>query len=214
MLRLLPIIAVAFGACAAGAVIDRIAVVVEKRAIKLSDIDSDLRATEFLNREPLDLGAQARRKAAERLIDQLLIAEAIASNGFAVPSEQEAGVLLNNLRRDRFSNSDERLLQALSGYGLTEKRLLAQLLWQFQAMRFVDQRFRPGVQVTDQQVRDYYDQRRAELERDAHGAAGFDALAPKIRETIEGEQVNQNFFQWLDQARRRNRIEFKQEAFQ
>jgi hypothetical protein len=199
--------AVVFGACAAGTVIDRIAVVVEKRAIKLSEIERDLRATEFLNREPLDLSAAARRKAADRLIDQTLIAEAIANNGFPGPTEKDAEALLSGLRRDRFGGSDERLREALAAHGLTEDRLLEQLLWQIQVMRFVDQRFRPGVQVTDQQVREYYDQH-------PHGAAGFDAMAPKIRETLEGEQIDKSFFQWLDQARKRNRIEFKEEAFQ
>ncbi len=198
---------------AAGVVIDRIAVIVDTRPIKLSDIERDLRVTEFLNRDPLDLGAQARRKAAERLIDQVVIGNAIMVNGFPGPSEKDANALLNDLRRDRFGGSDERLCRGLSKYGLTEKQLLEQLLWQLQVLRFIDQRFRPGVQVTDQQIRQYYDQHRADLER-ANPGKDFDALAPKIRATLEGEQINRNFFQWLDQARRRNRIEFRQEAFQ
>jgi peptidyl-prolyl cis-trans isomerase SurA len=213
MFRWLPIVAVASCCCAMCAVIDRIAVVVDRHAIKLSDIDRDLRVTEFLNRQPLDLGPQARRKAAERLIDQFVIEKAISTNGFPGPSEKDADALMKDLRRDRFGGSDERLRRALSSYGLTEDQLLEQLLWQLQVLRFIDQRFRPGVQVTDEEVRKYYDQHRSELER-ANPEAGFDALAPKIRATLEGEQVNQNFFQWLDQARKRARIEFEEEAFQ
>jgi hypothetical protein len=199
--------------CAASVVIDRIAVVVEKRAIKLSEIDRDLRVTEFLNRDALDLGPQTRRKAAERLIDQVVIREAILTNGLPGPSEKDADGLLNDLRRDRFGGSDARLREDLLRYGLTEDQLLAQLLWQLQVLRFIDQRFRPGVQVTDREIQDYYAQHRAELERQNPGA-GFEKLTPKIRATLEGEQINGNFFEWLDRAHKRQRIEFKQEAFQ
>jgi hypothetical protein len=49
---------------AAGVVIDRIAVIVDNHAIKTSDIDRDLRVTEFLNHEPLDTTVNVKRKAA------------------------------------------------------------------------------------------------------------------------------------------------------
>jgi hypothetical protein len=209
------VLALVSAVCAAGAtVIDRIAVVVERQAIKLSEIDRDLRVTEFLNREPLDLGPQARKKAAERLIDQVAIRNAVTANGFPGPSEKDADVLLADLQHDRFGGSAELLRQGLSQYGLTEKQLLEHLLWQLQVLRFIDGRFRPGVQVSDQEIRDYYTQHRAQLERENPGAAGFDALAPKIRATLEGEKIDKSFFQWLDQARGRSRIEFKQEAFE
>jgi len=142
-----------------------------------------------------------------------VIREAILTNGLPGPSEKDADVLLNDLRRDRFGGSDARLREDLLRYGLTEDQLLAQLLWQLQVLRFIDQRFRPGVQVTDREIQDYYAQHRAELERQNPGA-GFEKLTPKIRATLEGEQINGNFFEWLDRARKRQRIEFKQEAFQ
>jgi hypothetical protein len=106
-----------------------------------------------------------------------------------------------------------RLRQALSAYGLTEERLRAQLLWQLEVLRFIDQRFRPGVLVTDEEVQTYYNQHRSDLERQ-YPRTGFEALEPKIRASIEGDRVNRNFVQWLDRARQQNRIEYRQEAFQ
>jgi len=50
------------GASSAVVVLDRMAVIVGKHVIKTSDIDWDLRVTEFLNREPLDFSSQAKRK--------------------------------------------------------------------------------------------------------------------------------------------------------
>jgi peptidyl-prolyl cis-trans isomerase SurA len=214
MIRKLALLTI-FTSMAPGAVvIDRIAVIVGKHAIKLSDVDRDLRVTEFLNREPLKLNSDARRQAADRLIDQVIIGDEIKSEQIAAPNGSDADALLNRLRRDRFGGSDPRLRQELSAYGLTEDGLQAQLLWQIEVLRFIDQRFRPGVLVMDEEVRAYYDEHRSELARQYPQTPGFEQLEPKIRASLEGERINQSFVQWLDRARQRNRIEYRQGAFQ
>ena len=106
------------------------------------------------------------------------------------------------------------LKQELARYGLAEDDLLQQLLWQLTVLRFIDQRFRVGVVVTDEEVRSYYDQHIAELRRQYPKDNSFEALVPQIRSSLEGEHVNQNFNEWLEQTRKSTRIEYKQEAFQ
>ena len=202
------------GAAAGSVVIDRLAVVVGKHAIKLSDIDRDLRVTEFLNRQPLDLSTAARKKAADRLVDQELIAEEIANGGYQRPSDKDADALMAKLRTDKFGASDARLRQALAAYGITEDVLRAGLLWQLEVLRFIDQRFRPGVMVTEQEVRQYYDQHRAELAKQYPRTQSFEGLEPNIQQTLEGEEINKAFDDWLTRARQRTRIEYKQGAFQ
>lgn len=199
--------------CSAAEIIDRIAVTVGKHAIKLSGIDRDLRITEFLNREPLSLSSNARRAAAERLIDQILLRDEIEQGGYARPADSDVEALLNRIRQERFGGSDARLQEALAADGLTEDQLRQQLLWQLEVLRFIDQRFRSGVLVTDDDVRSYYEQHRADLTRQNPQNAGLEALEPKIRQSLEGERINQNFAQWLEEARRRNRIQYHQEAF-
>jgi hypothetical protein len=197
-----------------GVVIDRIAVVVGKHAIKSSEIDRDLRAAGFLNREPLSLSPEAKRKAAERLIDQTVIRDEITNGRYAQAGQGEADTLLQHLRQDRFGGSDSRLQAELSKYGLTPDQLRTQLTWQLRVLRFIDQRFRPGILVTDEEVRAYFDQHASDLKRQYGQNSSFEALEPKIRESLEGERVNQSFITWLEQARKRNRIEYRQEAFQ
>ncbi len=51
-------------ASAQSVVIDRIAIVVNNSIIKDSDIARDLRLTDFLNGDPLNLDPEARKKAA------------------------------------------------------------------------------------------------------------------------------------------------------
>ena len=202
-----------FAMTSQGAVIDRVAAVVENQVITLSDIDRDLRLTEFLNREQPDFSSDHRHKAAERLIDQTLIRDEIARGGYRRATDSDADELLKQLRRDRFEDSDSRLREALGRYGITEDQLRAQLLWQLTVIRFIDQRFRPGVLLADEEVRTYYDQHREELQRENSKNSSFEALEPKIRRLLEGERINKSFMEWLDQSRKRNRIEYREGAF-
>ena len=195
-------------------VIDRISVIVGTHAIKLSDLEQDIRLTDFMNREPLHADAEARRKSAERLIDQTVIRDEIARGGYRRPSDSDAEPLLDEIRRDRFGGSDARLAAELRQYGLTEDELRQRLLWQVTVLSFIDQRFRPGIQVNDSEVRSYYEQHLAELPKEYPGNSSFEALREKIRASIEGEQINNAFDAWLDQARQRTTIRYLQGGFQ
>lgn len=199
---------------AAGVVIDRIAVIVDKQAIKTSDIDRDVRVTDFLNRQPLDFSVEVKRKAAERLIDQAVIRAEMERGGYSRSSEFEAAGMIKRLLADRFGGSDARLKAELLRYGLTEQQLRMQLQWQLDVLKFISERFRPGVLVTDEQVRAYYDQHKAELERQFPQLKTYENMEPKIRASLEGEGLNQSFDQWLSQARKRARIQYLQGAFQ
>jgi len=202
------------GSLNSAVVVDRIAVIVNKSAIKMSDIYRDLRVTEFLNGERSNVTIEARRKAAERLIDQNLLRTEITNAGFKWASTGEADALLAKIRQDRFGGSADRMRSALRQYGLDQEELRSQLLWQLTVLRYIDQRFRNGVLVTDEDVRAYYDQRLTDLKRENPKDSSFEALAPKIRESLEGERVNQNFVESMEQSRRRSRIEFMEGAFE
>jgi len=199
---------------AAGVVIDRIAVIVDKHAIKSSDIDRDLRVTEFLNRAPLDTGVDVKRKAAERLIDQTVIREEMDKGGYAKSNVAEVNGIVQRMMAGRFGGSEARLQRELSRYGITEAQLRMQLQWQLDVLAFIAERFRPGVLVTADQVRSYYDQHRADLERQFPQLKTYAAVEPKIRASLEGEQLNKSFEDWLAEARKRDRIVYRQEAFQ
>ncbi len=188
--------------------------IVGKSVIKSSDIDRDLRLTEFLNREPVKLTAEARRQAAERLIDQQVIRTELATGGYSRASDADAQALLQTIERDRFGAAPARLNAELERYGLTKDELRQQLLWQLTVLRFIQQRFQPGVDVTDQAVHDYYDQHLTELQRQNPRNSSLATLEPKIRELLIGESVNKDFEDWLSRGRQRTHIEYHQEAFQ
>lgn len=203
-----------FSSLLSGAVVlDRIAVIAGKHIIKQSDIDRDIRLTDFLNDTRLDPSAQAKKEAAERLITQQIIRDEIVTGGYRRPQESAAAQLETQLVRDRFAGSSQRLNAALERYGLTEAELRERLLWQLTVLQFINQRFRAGVVITDDDVRKYYDQHAAELKRQYPKENNFQALEPKIRDTVEGERINQAFNEWLDQARQNEKVDFKPGAF-
>lgn len=195
-------------------VIDRIAVIVNKQVIKSSDIDRDLRVTDFLNHTPLDLSADAKRKAADRLIDQLMIRNEMAEEQYAAASTAEVDAMIRQIVRERFGGSDSRMRQELGRFGLTEDQLRMELEWQADVLKFIDARFRPGVLVTDEEVQDYYRQHAADLKREFPQAQTYQQLEPKIRASLEGDRLNQNFEQWLSSQRKREHIVYREGAFQ
>jgi hypothetical protein len=194
-------------------VIDRMAVIAGKHVIKASDIERDLRVTAFLNREPLSFTPDRKRKAADRLVDQAIIRDEITTGEYHRASDADARKMLEQIRQDRFAGSEVRLRQGIAQYGLTETQLQDYLLWQLTVLRFIDERFRPGVLIADEDVHNYYDQHLADLKRQYPADNSFTALEPKIKELLEGERINQEFEAWLDGARKRQRIEYLQGAF-
>jgi peptidyl-prolyl cis-trans isomerase SurA len=195
-------------------VIDRMAAIAGKHVIKTSDIERDLRLTEFLNRQPLSVTADGKRKSADRLIDQAIIRDEIATGQYRRANDSDAAAMLEQIRKERFGGSDARLRQTLSQYRLTEEELKAQLLWQLTVLRFIDQRFGEGVSLTDEDIRNYYDQHLAELKRQYPNDNSFEALQPRIRSILQGQRVNEEFESWLDGARKRQHIEYRQGALE
>ena len=177
-------------AAAAQNVIDRVAVVVGTQVITQSEVIREARLTAFLNQQPLDLGATARRAAAERLVDQQLLRNEMQIGGNPMPPETEGDTVLRKFRQENYS-SIPAFRTALEKYELTEDEVKHHLLWQAAALRFTDQRFRLTIPSPPAQSAD----------RVSAGAASTDGAEDPMDA-------------WLKQARAGTRIQFKKEAFQ
>ncbi len=196
-------------------IIDRIAVTVDNRVITASQITLEIRLTAFLDGNKLDFSLAARRNAANRLIEQMLIRREMEVGRYSAPSPGDVEPMLKAVQEQRFPHAGD-YPQALAQYGITEEELKAHLLWQLTLLRFLDVRFRPGVEVTDAQIQSYYDKNRANLEARAGGSRNptLDDLRDQIRRILTEEGVDQQMDAWLAEARKRSRIEFHEEAFQ
>ena len=204
--RAMPLLC-SFVALASGVIIDRIAIIVGNAIIKDSDINRDVKATEFLNGRPLDLSNASRKQAADRLINQTLIRREIRIGDYPIATLQQADIELNRLESQRFK-TQEGFEQALRRYGLTELELRTQFQWQLTVLGFIDARFKPAVLVSDQEITNYYREHEAALHQEYSGKASLDDLRDDIRNTITGEKVNTLFFSWLSDQRKQTKIQF------
>lgn len=195
---------------ASAVIIDRIAVIVGNSIVKDSDIDRDIRVTSFLNNQPLDFSVASRKKAANRLIDQVFIRSEIEIGDYRTATPEEADRQLDNLKKQRFKNTLA-FEQALRRYGLTELELRTQFQWQLTVLRFIDVRFKPAVLVADTDIDNYYREHAAALRRQYPGKS-LDDLREQIRDILTGERVNQEFFAWLNYQRKNNKIQFREES--
>lgn len=176
----------------AAAVVDRIAVVVGSSVITETEVLREVRLTEFMNGQPLDLGPAPRRAAAERMVDQQLIAAEMKQGDYPMPAAEDAEPLLRQVEA-RFQGPPQ-FRAALEKYGLAEADLRQDLLWQIAILRFTDMRFQPGLPAAPEPSAN-------RAQEDAPAAAPSAAVDRQLDE-------------WLKQARANTRIEFKPEAFQ
>jgi hypothetical protein len=192
-------------------IIDRIAVRVGNSIIKDSDIDRNLRVTDFLNDQPLNMNNEARREASKRLIDQVFIRREIQLGDYPRATWEEADQQLDRLKKERYKTQDA-LQSAIHRYGLVEPDLRFEFHWQLTVLRFIDLRFKPAVLVTDEEIQKYYREHQAALRRANPGKNSLDDLRDQIRDILAGEKVNEQFFAWLDDQRKSNKVEFYEES--
>jgi hypothetical protein len=182
-------------------IIDRIAVVIGNSIVKDSEIAQDIRVAAFLNGEAVDFGAATRKKAVNRLIDQVFIRREIRVGAYPAVTPADADAQLNQLKQQRFKTAAA-FQAALHRYGLTELSLRTQFQWQLTVLRFIDVRFKPAVLVTDDEIEKYY--------RAHPSKASLADRHDQISDILTGEKVNKVFFDWLDEQRKDTKIQFQE----
>lgn len=193
-------------------IIDRIAIVIGNSIVKQSDIDRDMRVTEFLNGSPLELTAAARKAAANRLIDQVFIRREIRIGDYPQATPKEADSELAGIRKERY-RTDAAFEGALRRYGLNAIELRSHFQWQLTVLDFIDARFKPAVYVTNDEIQSYYREHAAALKRQT-GKSSLNDLRQDITNLITGEKVNKLFFEWLDSQRKETKISYLEQGLQ
>jgi peptidyl-prolyl cis-trans isomerase SurA len=194
-------------------IIDRIAISVGNQVITESQISEDIRLSAFLNEEKPTLEDNERKKAAGRLIEQTLVRREMEFSHYPLPALSDAAQPLETLKA-RYK-TDAEYQQALDAYGITEDGLKRRLWWQATFLRFIDYRFRPGIQISDADVRAYYQQQLDKWKQE--GVAPVPALED-VRPSIEGalteQRIDQAVDRWLADTRTQVNIRFHDEALQ
>jgi len=199
-------------AISAGAtVLDRIAVTVGRQVIAESDVLRDLRVAAFIDRKPVDLSAAAKRKAADRLVDQLLILQEAAFSRVPLPSKADAAKLIDPVKEQYGAD----YAPALRESRITEDDVIDHLLAGLRAMRYTELRFRPEVQFSEDDLRDFYFTLAQEWKK--KGAAEvptFDAIRDQVEKLLVEQRTTQALDRWLASQRSETPIVYREQVFQ
>jgi hypothetical protein len=195
--------------------IDRIAVGVGNRVITTSDLDRQIRVAAFLSGTEADFSAKGKRAIADRLVEQRLIQNEIEMTHYVTedPSEIE-GALREFVAK--YFKEDGAYRAALAKAGIADRDVRRELLQERTFNAFLDARFHPAVQVTDDQVKEYFEKT---VEPAARAAATGEPVTleqfhDQIERTLTGKQVDAEVERWMREARRRTAVVYHDEVFQ
>jgi peptidyl-prolyl cis-trans isomerase SurA len=188
-------------------IIDRIAITVGNQVITETQIDEEIRVTAFLNRDKVDLSAAARKQAAGQLIEQALIRREMDLSRYPLPELSDAGESLKGIQA--MYASESAFQNALQEYGITVDELTRRLWWQLTLLRFIDFRFRPGIQIPPADVQAYYQQQVFEWQR--QGIKPIPTLQEsrdRIEEILTQKRIDQALDQWLQDTEKQVTINY------
>jgi hypothetical protein len=198
---------------AAAEIIDRIAVSVGHQVITASAIRRHLRMEAWEQAAAPDTSPAARRRAAERLVDLALLRRELELTRYVLPPVADADAVIEKEIAPRFPGPGE-LARALAQYGFTVEDLRQEILFRLAVVRFIEFRFRPGVQVADAEVEEFFTHEYPKLAKE-RGAppSSLDDARDAIREILMQRKTDQALESWLDMTRKQSRIEYFEEAF-
>jgi len=194
-------------------IIDRIAASVATRVITTSDVEREIRITAFLNGVKPDFSPANKRATIDRMIEQRLVERELENGRYPTPQPADILPALEDFRK-RFYPDDADYQRALTVFGITDADVRSALLWQRTLLQFIEVRFRPGVQVTDQQIQDYFEKVVGPAARTAHPGqpVSLSDYRDQIEQTLAGQKEDADMDVWLREARRRTDVVVHDEA--
>jgi hypothetical protein len=195
-------------------VLDRAVAVVNKHVILASDLDDEIRLS-VLDPNTVPQVELTRQQALEQLISRTLIEQQIRQQDVEAiePSAQEVNARLHEIRAElpicvrQNCASDAGWKAFLAAHGLTAERVEAYLRYRLEILRFIEQRFRQGIQISPQQIETYYHESLVPQYASGETVPPLDQVTPRIQEILLQQQVNELFDNWLTDLRRQGDVE-------
>jgi len=205
------LLVIALGLPAVAEIIDRIAISAGNQVITETQIDEEVRVTEFLNGAKLDVSAAEKKKAADRLIEQALVKREMDLSRYPLPALSDADKQFEMLSAS-YANPAQ-FQDALQTYRITPDEVKRRLWWQLTVLRFVEFRFRPGIQIPDADVQAYYKQQLAKWQQEGVQAIpSFEESRAQIEEILTQRRIDEELDRWLAQVRMQVAIQYLDEA--
>jgi len=181
--------------------VDGIAVRIEGDIIMESEVRELGKFQQLVDGKP-----KPREEILRELEDQWIIRGEAKQSKFEPPSNEDVDREYAAFTQQ--FGSAEQFQEQLQAVGLTERDVRRLLGDQLYFSRFLDYRFRPGAQVDDAQVADYYrDEFAPAMKAKGQAVPPLDAVQEKIHEVLVQRAITDLADKWLDETRQQLRIE-------
>lgn len=187
--------------------VDRVVASVNGTPILWSDVEEEVRVEALLDGTPAsEITLQQRNEALNRLIDTTLLERQIREAHAAVDSDEVSKRLQSmdaSLRAQRKAASNDAAWQKLlDEYGLAQSDLDQHLKRQIEVLDFIDLRFRAGVQITPNQVNQYYnDEFVPDMQKRGAAVPALATVRSQIERILLERGVSEAMSEWLRAVR-------------
>jgi len=180
-------------------IVDRIAITLGTQVITDSEIDQRIRLTSFENGEKPNFSPESRKQAAQRLIDEKLVEHEMTVGHYPGMPDDRKPALLAAYEKD---GGAAKLDAELAKRGLTRDDLKNDLARQQNLLTFLNLRFRPAVQISEQEIQRYY------REHFAQAKVPLNEVRSAIEQKLTNQRADAELDQWLKGQRERAAIEY------
>ncbi len=175
-----------------------------------SEVIRELRVTAFLDHKAPDLSAAAKRKAADRLVDQYLTLREASQSHLTLPEPPAVESILDHTREEYGADYKPALARCF----LTEQDLVEQLLQGLQTLRFTELRFRPEVQLSNDELNDFYATMVEGWKRENRSPIPtFEESRATVERLLTEQRMLQSLDRWLGASRTETRILYREDVF-
>jgi peptidyl-prolyl cis-trans isomerase SurA len=188
----------------AGDVVDRIVATVNGHIILQSDWEDALRFEAFTSNRSLNqLTPEDRKASLDRLIDQELLREQMHSSESLQATAQELDQRIAEIRKQYAVAQNEQGWRALLERSrLTESGLRERISAEIAALRLVDARIRPAVNIDSKSIESYYNHELLpQLRQSGAKEVPLVDVGPKIKELLTQQKMNELLLAWLQNLR-------------
>lgn len=192
--------------------LDRVVAVVNNRAILASDLREEMRVAVL---EPPTRGPDTPQTALERLISRTLIRQQIREQEQLTnaPSAAEVAARIDEVRKDlpecvrMHCESDEGWKAFLAAHDLSEAQVEFYVRDRMELLRFIEDRFRQGIQISQDEIETYYMNMLVPQYLPGQTVPTLAQVSQRIEEILLQQKVNALFSDWLESLRKQGDIE-------
>jgi peptidyl-prolyl cis-trans isomerase SurA len=195
-------------------VLDRVVAVVNSHAILSSDLREETLLS-ILEPKESDAGGENPQEALQRLISRTLIRQQIREEDArsTEPTPADVQQRIAEIRKElpicvrENCSTDAGWSEFLNRHGLTQRRVESYVRGRMEILRFIEMRFKQGIQISQQDVEAYYHNTLVPQYQAGQSVPQLSVVAPRIEEILLQQQVNSMFSGWLDSLRNQGEVE-------